>query len=453
MKEVSSDFRNCIGDYSNLKLNSQNLKEDTELAPLRNSAKKVALLSRFENYFEKSSVQLIIKQKDFQMDFRGRSSSFNGYRSLPQVTCMSTDDNRERKSKSLFHEFNKALNSKYEAGTNISNICNILDNLECFKNLPSNPLIQLKSNSTQEIKNDTNALLSNSNELLSEQSNLVIGLPTQQNFLMIKLLNESITEGTAENSLKLELLSFIKQFPELLIANKDRTLDFLRINFEHFFSSNDIATALIKMSTYQLSTSNLISLIQNIDFVSASMKPNYSNLIEYLRCICSSNMDITKIVLSKFDNPKIWKEAILNKYGKNIVEFFINEILEGFPVIRRRLYELIECLIIEFSRRNYATFVVQTYLSKERSRSALKTIGENIMNITSCRNGVFVVISATKSYAGEDLQYLLSRIVEFSEILSKNSFSSTLIEYVFINHKCAVNSFVRLKSHHFLGNL
>lgn len=246
--------------------------------------------------------------------------------------------------------------------------------------------------------------------------------------------------------------AFIINF-RLMIPNSD-CQDVFNLIKQHFITllTTTASTQFLIKFFSNLPAKLIVQLISDLDLVSACMQPNYQCLIELLQSLPTSNLELIEHILIKFDSVLIWKQLIVNKYGKNVVEFLIDNLLSFSVYKRKKLYELIESSLVEFSKKNYATFVVQFYLNKEKSRSALKSIIENLINITSCRNGVFVVISATKVFNGQDLTELLDKIIQVSDTLSKNAYASTLMEYVFINHtQYAAPNFIKIKSNCFLG--
>jgi hypothetical protein len=75
-----------------------------------------------------------------------------------------------------------------------------------------------------------------------------------------------------------------------------------------------------------------------------------------------------------------------------------------------------------------------------------------LTELTACRNGIFVVISGLKAYKGVELFKLLDRIMEISEVLCKNTYASTLMEYVFSNYTAyAATIFINQKLGYLLG--
>lgn len=246
---------------------------------------------------------------------------------------------------------------------------------------------------------------------------------------------------------------FISELPLMTQLQKQETSDKIKEHFISLLSATTSTNFLIKLFS-GLSSKEKISLISDLDLMAACMQPNYKSLIDLFNSFPTSDTEIIGQILNKFDSVQVWRQLIANKYGKNVVEFFIQNFLSYFVYKRKKLYELLETSLIEFSKKNYATFVIQAYLEKEKSKSALKTIIDNLSDITSCRNGVFVVISATKVYVDEELTQLLDKIISLSDTLSKNSYASTLVEYIFFNHtQYSALKFIKDKSDCFLGKL
>lgn len=263
------------------------------------------------------------------------------------------------------------------------------------------------------------------------------------------LANDSIFFKMASS--EEETNTFILNFPLLSNNLKQESFNKLKQHFISLLSTISTTQFIIKFIN-SISSNFRIKLLSELDFVNACMQVNYSSLIDLFKSFDASNLEIIELILNRFDSVTVWRELIGNKYGKNVVEFFIQNFLHLFVYKRKKLYELLESCLVEFSKKNYATFVVQAYLNIEKSKSALRTIIDNIINITSCRNGVFVVISATKVYEGLDLYILLEKIIDVSDSLSKNAYASTLIEYLFLNHtQYVAPNFIKKKSNCFLG--
>lgn len=281
------------------------------------------------------------------------------------------------------------------------------------------------------------------------------------NSICPEVINDEKKDGPLANDINFfkmasseeETNAFISDFFSMSQIMKIESISKLKLHFIPFLSATSTTQFLIKFAN-SISASFQVKLLLELDLVSACMQVNYSSLIDFFKSFTVSNLEIIEIILNRFDSVTVWRELISNKFGKNVVEYFIESFLQLFIYKRKKLYELLESCLVEFSKKNYATFVVQTYINKEKSKSALRTIIDNIINITSCRNGVFVLISSLKAYEGTNLYNLLDKIIDVSDSLSKNAYASTLIEYLFFNHtQYVAPNFIKKKSNCFLGKL
>lgn len=247
----------------------------------------------------------------------------------------------------------------------------------------------------------------------------------------------------------------------------DKILEFSKESKEYLFSFVD-----------KLDVNCFTIIIKSANFVSISLTNGYKSLIELFQRIKMTKDDnFKRLIFTKFDNINVWKDLIQDKYGKNIVEYFLtqffsddnqednNEINEDSNLdslcsfspaktkkILSRLFAFIDSNLIELSKANFSTFAVQTYIQQYRNFSTVHILILGIQGIVSCRNGVFVIISALKSYSGDELYLLLDKIIDLSEVFSKDVYASTLIEYVFKNHSTyTVQKFMNTKHEYFLG--
>jgi hypothetical protein len=228
----------------------------------------------------------------------------------------------------------------------------------------------------------------------------------------------------------------------------------------------------------KLEENSFTTVIRSVNFVSISLTNGYKYLIEFFqRMKITKGDNFQRLVFTKFDNINVWSELIMDKYGKNIVEYFLTKFFSDenqedyFEInedsnldsitslspsktkkILSRLFAFIDSNLIELSKANFSTFAVQTYIQHYRNFSTVHNLILGLQGIVSCRNGVFVVISALKSYLGDELYLLLDKIIDLSEVFSKDVYASTLIEYVFKNHSTyTVQKFIRTKHEYFLG--
>lgn len=193
------------------------------------------------------------------------------------------------------------------------------------------------------------------------------------------------------------------------------------------------------------------------------LSSNYKFFIEFLDKLKKYDKKLIQEIFSLINHTKNWKILILDKNGKNIVEYFVSNFcpeentgissdtqLKSLSL--NKLSKVIDSNIIEYSKGNFSTFATQAFIQKTKNVSTAYSILENIQLIASCRNGVFTVISALKSYTGDILYLLLDKIIQLSEIFAKDMYSSTLIEFIFKNFTAyCIPKFILNKGSHFLG--
>lgn len=430
-------------------------KDDSSISQINElhllKASKTKICSRFEEYFMRSShyTQLTHLSTYHKADaLRSNSFHSSNTRVLHKIGLSPLKQLYNRKSLEIFKKKNKDLENFYSPTKHNSMIDSVIsDNLSGNKSLLGNDLNPLGF-STPPIELEQ---VCSGEEPQHCKSFLNINISLQQ-FSADQHTNSSSAKQFNQLYNKIDTQSNLVFQKSTLVNEKinHKVFSHLQNNFLGFLASQKTTANLIQLSK-SLTKHQLIRLLSSVDLINACMQAEYNNLIEYMRCVCSADKELQDVVLSRFDNTNIWRDLISNKYAKNVVEYFINHFLDNFEYKRSKLYDLIECSLIEFSKKNYATFVVQSYIMKEKSQKALQIMIENLMSIVACRNGVFVIIASLKSYSGKSLQTLINRIVNVSDILSKNAYSSTLIEYMLVNHENAASLFIKSKSNSFLG--
>lgn len=184
----------------------------------------------------------------------------------------------------------------------------------------------------------------------------------------------------------------------------------------------------------------------------------YSNCSGYLRLIqlfdhFVNNQHITEEMYNQFNSKNCWIQLITSKFGRNLVEYFLNHSLLKSPTFHTTMFEVIEENFVYYARSNYSTFVVQTYIQSHHTKETYQNISLHFEELTQTKNGVFVIISALKAYQAEELEGLINKLVELSEKLCTNSFASTLMEYLFKNFSSARILFINTKLSHLLSKL
>lgn len=215
--------------------------------------------------------------------------------------------------------------------------------------------------------------------------------------------------------------------------------------------SKDVLYAYIK----SIKTNLLVKLLKGINMIEVSLSSSYYSLIEVfdqIRLLC--NRDVNETILSCFNTNEIWEQLVTNRQGKYVAEYFMTTYFRNEPFKLKLLFELIEVNFLEYSQLNFTTFLVQCYIETYQSSAIVGKILKSMTRLTSCRNGVFVLVCALKTYKDDALYLLIDRVIELADVLSKNTYASTAIEYLFKNHtEYSTKKFVQQMSSSFLGKL
>ena len=201
-----------------------------------------------------------------------------------------------------------------------------------------------------------------------------------------------------------------------------------------------------------LSNKKAFELVHRIDFISGSTTDTSKEIVDIIMQISKISMELKDLIYSHYNSINIWSLLVSNKYGKNIVEFFLKDYYSKEQSKHKLLFDYLDYNFIEFSKANYTTFVIQTYVQYNSTKSALKKIFDNIEILSSCRNGIFVIIAGIKGYKNEDLYLLINKIMSYSEFLCNDVYASTLMEFIFkthTNYSCEL--FIKTKLNFLLG--
>lgn len=212
--------------------------------------------------------------------------------------------------------------------------------------------------------------------------------------------------------------------------------------------SREILYALFR----SISTNSLVKLIKELNMMDVSISNNYTALIEMLEELRKyEKPEINLAILNYFNVKERWEQLILNRQGKYIPEYFMTTLFHDDSSHLNLLFEIIENNFLEYSKTNFTTFLVQCYIETYKKPTAANIIIDIMPSLTTSRNGVFVVISALKSFKNDSLYLIIDRIIELSVSFSKDQYASTIIECLFKNHtEYATRKFIQTKSENFL---
>lgn len=249
--------------------------------------------------------------------------------------------------------------------------------------------------------------------------------------LRIELINRISTLSQRTKSLLSKAV--VKHFSELITAKESR-----EILYSIFRSIN---------------TSALIKLIKDLNMMEVSISASYASLIEMFEELSKFDQpEINLAILEYFNVKEKWEQLIINRQGKYIPEYFMTTLFVGDPEQLNLLFATIETNFLEYSKTNFTTFLVQCYIETYKSTAVANIIIDIMPSLTSSRNGVFVVISALKTYKDDSLYLIIDRIIELSVSFSKDPYASTIIECLFKNHtEYSTKKFIQTKSDCYLG--
>lgn len=182
----------------------------------------------------------------------------------------------------------------------------------------------------------------------------------------------------------------------------------------------------------------LRQFLTNANFLWVSYSINYDKLIQVLTNL--SILDL-QLVYESFNQYDTWKSLIMDKYGRNVVEFIMRS-SQNSTFNHSILFECIEDNFVHFSLLYHSTFVVQTYILLYHRIESFNKILLYITELSYKRNGIFVIIAALRSFEKDLSKTLIDIIVINSLSTCKSCYGSTLMEYVFKNFSYAIDLFI-----------
>lgn len=267
--------------------------------------------------------------------------------------------------------------------------------------------------------------------LKHQPSKHVIKRTTRKFILNIQLnLNESASTQQSSFSI-FQLAEAINRYEQSSAKQRIETEKMLINSINNLLVTQD-GTSLIK-AVYPLikKNSSTRNIITAIDFKTNALSGNYHNIIEIINLIYETDTADGDLLYQQINSEDIWEALISSKNGKNVIETLMSNFFKNNPSCHSKLFSVIHSNFLNFSKSNYTTFVVQKYISIFRSGEAFSLVQLNFDALISNRNGIFVIISALKSFKKEKLSLLLDMIMDKVEILSKGIYTSTMIEFVF----------------------
>lgn len=171
------------------------------------------------------------------------------------------------------------------------------------------------------------------------------------------------------------------------------------------------------------------NLLFKCDYLIPSKSQSHAQLIVFINYIYSISREDADIVYSRFNDENTWAILCRHKYGKNVVENFLNTFYKDEAFKHLILVDYLIHNFLDLSQANYTTFVVQAYISNFKDQRILGLIKTFFDELCSTRNGVFLMITSLKTYT--NCVMLLDIILAKSELLCKGLYTSTLMEFVF----------------------
>lgn len=249
--------------------------------------------------------------------------------------------------------------------------------------------------------------------------------------------------------------SHIELMDRIFTLNERTKALLCRAVIEHFENlirvkdSRELLYALFK----SISISALIKLIKKLNMMNVSLSSSYVALIEMFDELNKlGKPEINAAILEYFNIKEKWEQLIVNKQGKYIPEYFMTTLFINDSTQLKLLFEIIETNFLEYSKTNFTTFLVQCYIETYKRSEVANIIIDIMPSLASSRNGVFVLISALKSFKDDSLYLIIDRIIELSVSFSKDQYASTIIECLFKNHSAySTRKFIQTRSNCFLG--
>lgn len=438
---------------------------------LSNKARKI---SRFESYFKTftepftTTTEKVVKGlKEHKRKLYTRNEVLKGKLSFNISSCSIQENfgiNRmilKIKSKSAHNLESRSLqvNNDFKA-----------DNLSEHSNKQSSLLEIVEEGKLLKKREHTARRIKAKSKVCSRKNNKLKSIKLYGSKLMevresipesdIKLINYSSDEDEVDNTFRyeteLEALNPFDSKDSLVSAltGTNSVISLSTIN-KYFVRMLSTSQGIDKLTSLYagLKTEDLsLIFLKQLNLYEVALTLDCNFLIEFISRISSSHSE-SEYIYSLFNCSLMWDVLIASKYGKNLIEYFLKDhFYDKNPERHSILLNLIEQNFLKFSLENYSTFAVQVYISRFSSPSTYKKIMKHFDQLCLNRNGVFVIISALKTYKNPQLQWLLNKIICKSELLCKEKYASTLIEFVFKTYGSEVcQSFIYKKLQYLYG--
>lgn len=204
-------------------------------------------------------------------------------------------------------------------------------------------------------------------------------------------------------------------------------------------------------------------LLEKINIEEVIMINNHTlfiQLFKELKCFRHK-----EILFSKLNNNHTWIIILGNAYNYPLLEYLIGNYLTEKEFKEKNLgeslFKILEDHFLEYCIGEYLTFVMQKYIQHHFSKKMYKLVKSNFQGLIFNKKGIYVLITTIKtllSMGEENIEYknysnkIMKKILNFGEIICKDTYGSTLAEYVFSNYKIqAIEYFLANKSNYLLG--
>lgn len=228
-------------------------------------------------------------------------------------------------------------------------------------------------------------------------------------------------------------------FKEILNENEagiEQLIDVICMNLSKVMTVTMSLTFMSRLYLFSKNKNKSKKLIDSLEVYSNSYSLNISfQLLNLIIFIYSVSIDDIEYIYTIFDRQNNWETLIFNKFAKNYVEFFIkSKLFVKNPLLFKSLFSLLELNFLKYSHLNYSTLCIQFYVEYIQTFSSFIMIREGLVDLANSRNGIFVVISALRGYNDERNQILLDDILSLLEVFCNGTYSSTLMENVFLKY-------------------
>lgn len=283
----------------------------------------------------------------------------------------------------------------------------------------------------------------NTGNLLSLQSNecstMTFSISIEQiiTLMLNPVLQEEFLYEVQNNHMRIiSLIQLIKSELEVVLSYDESVLFLYNVYIiykkakQNEKDDRNLFFDIIDIYRYACMTEGLVLLKLLINIITSTDSKNEKIV---------GSVDI-EYVYSSFNSINQWNNLIFNKYGKNYIEFFLKSNL--FQSTHKSnqlnsynlLFSFLNTSFISFSKMNYSTFVIQIYVEHHHEVESFEIIKNNILELSSCRNGIFVLLAGVKGYKSNQLTDLLLTILSKLDILCNDIYASTLMEYIFKTH-------------------